>query len=584
VSVRAEKDTAGQAAMTPDAGPATVAGDPSSGDSSSGDSPTGDRPGGWRRRSLWAVTLAVAAVGLFWAYLLQSRSTPASSDGASMALQGWSMLHGNLLLRGWWVADVSFYTFEIPIDAVVEAIRGLGGDVVHITAAVAYTLLVLAAALLARGTARGREGVVRALLTAGILIAPSLSATGLLLWAPDHVGVGVPIMLAFLLVDRARARWWVPVAACVLLLWAQLDDPVAEFAAAAPLALVCLVRAALGLIRDRRGSWWYDAALTLAAAVSYEAAQIAVHLIRNAGGYSMRPLSTAARLMPVSTWGPQLLHTAQNTLLLYGADYWDQPTALMTAFAFLHLVGVALVLCGVVAGIAHLVRRGDRVTQALTVALGFTLGAGAFFTPMQFTAGAHDIAIALSLGAVLGGRAAGPWLSAAWSAGARVRGRGIRRALAPVLGVALLGYLGALGYDASRPSVPATTQGLVAWLARHHLTSGLGPYWSANIATLASGGHVRIAPTGASPAHPYPWITRPSWYDPALHSANFVIAGTSAGGNQVFPVTDVVRAFGKPARVYHYGMYTIMVYDKNLLRMVEKPVQPDPYTGSRLLG
>ena len=73
---------------------------------------------------------------------------PAASAGAANALQAWDMLHGNLLLRGWTVSDVSFYTTELPEYMGVELIRGLGSDVVHV-AALTYTLLVLLAGLLA---------------------------------------------------------------------------------------------------------------------------------------------------------------------------------------------------------------------------------------------------------------------------------------------------------------------------------------------------------------------------------------------------------------------------------------------------
>jgi hypothetical protein len=53
-------------------------------------------------------------VVLFVCYLRLSRTQPVVSDGASNALQAWDMLHGNWLLRGWTVSDVSFYTTELP--------------------------------------------------------------------------------------------------------------------------------------------------------------------------------------------------------------------------------------------------------------------------------------------------------------------------------------------------------------------------------------------------------------------------------------------------------------------------------------
>ncbi len=98
---------------------------------------------------------------LFFAYLRLARLMPTISDGASQALQAWAMLHGNVLLHGWSLSDVSFYTTELPEYMLVELVRGLTPDVVHVAAALTYTLLVLLAALLAKGAATGRAGAIR---------------------------------------------------------------------------------------------------------------------------------------------------------------------------------------------------------------------------------------------------------------------------------------------------------------------------------------------------------------------------------------------------------------------------------------
>src|SRR6202035_5253064 len=118
----------------------------------------------------WPVGLAAAGIGLYLCYLAVSRTQDVTSDGASNALQAWAMLHGNPMLRGWTVTDVSFYTTELPEYALVEMVRGLQADVLHVSAAISYTLVVLTGAMLARGRAVAREGVVRMLIAAGIMI------------------------------------------------------------------------------------------------------------------------------------------------------------------------------------------------------------------------------------------------------------------------------------------------------------------------------------------------------------------------------------------------------------------------------
>ena len=91
----------------------------------------------WRNPSWWAwvAVYVLAGVTLFFCYWRLSRTQAVTSDGAANALQAWDMLHGNPLLRGWALSDVSFYTTELPEYMGVELIRGLGPDVVHVAAA-----------------------------------------------------------------------------------------------------------------------------------------------------------------------------------------------------------------------------------------------------------------------------------------------------------------------------------------------------------------------------------------------------------------------------------------------------------------
>jgi len=576
-SAAAASATAAAASTTP-AAPAALA-TAASAAAAAADGERPERARGWRAarpRMAWAGVLLAVAVVLFWCYLRQSRTTSVNADGSGMALQGWEMLHGNLLLSGWWLADVTFYTFEVPVDAVVAAVHGLNADVVHVSAAVVYTLLVLSAALLARGTARGPEGIVRAVLAAGILVAPAYSpGTHVLLLSPDHTGIGVPILLTLLFVDRARQRWWVPPVMCVLLIWAQLDDPLATFAAAAPIALVCLVRACLPLVerpqrpqrpRGRRPGW-YDAGLAVAAAASVAATWLVVAGIKAAGGYTMASLGNVREHVPFAEWGSQLKAAGQNVLVLFGADFYDQPAGIRTVLAFAHFAGLALALAGLAIGVASLFRRADRVTQILTVGTLGTLAAATFGTRMIPIQGAHEIAVVLPFGAVLAGRTLGPWL---------VSRRLPRRVLTPLLGLALAGYLAALGYNASMPERAAESQGLADWLVAHHLTSGLAKYWSASSATLASGGRVRVAPVKGTGKAAYTWVTKPSWYDPAVSAANFVVAVPGEKGTPyAFGDAAVRRAFGKPSREYRYGRYVIMVWNSNLLLQMPKP-EPNP--------
>src|ERR1700722_4668006 len=200
------------------------------------ETPAAGRAGG---RLAWIVGTLLAAAALMLCYLRIAGVTQVNSDGAGLVLEASDILHGNVLLHGWWATDVSFYTTEIPEYVAVTGFAGIRPEAVHICSALTYTLLVLLAAFVARGRARGAEGVVRALLAAGVMLAPQPTGPPpVLLGSPDHVGTALPLLLLLLVLDRApdpraRARWYFPVcgAICVvtaaLLAWTIVGDPLA---------------------------------------------------------------------------------------------------------------------------------------------------------------------------------------------------------------------------------------------------------------------------------------------------------------------------------------------------------------------
>jgi hypothetical protein len=239
----------------------------------------------------------LGAVAAFACYLRLSRTRAVNSDGAGQALQAWDMLHGNLLLHGWSLGDVSYYTTEVPQYMLVEFLRGLNQDVVHVAAAMTYTLAVLLAALLAKGTSTGRQAVVRVLIAAGIMLAPQLaSGVNILLSSPDHIGTSVPVMAVWLILDHARPRWYIPVIAGAFLGWAMVADTLVVLIGVLPLTGVCAIRVfrAVAIERKPLAAQWYDMALGAAAVLGAAAAVLALHVIHASGGFYM-PAPTGAQ-------------------------------------------------------------------------------------------------------------------------------------------------------------------------------------------------------------------------------------------------------------------------------------------------
>ena len=130
-----------------------------------------------------------------------------------------------------------------------------------------------------------------------------------------------------------------------------------------------------------------------------------------------------------------------------------------------------------------------------------------------------------------------------------------------VLAVMLAGYLGVLCYAAATAAPkPPENQALANWLVAHGLTHGVAGYWQADSVSFDSGERVTIVPVFPDSVMSYYWDSKASWFDSSQNYANFLIMENPSAGLYLF--------FGRPARVYHYGQFTIMVWHENLVPLL----------------
>jgi hypothetical protein len=509
---------------------------------------------------------------LFAAFVRLSSTYAVNSDGANIVLMAWDMLHGNLLLHGWDMSDVSFWTTELPEYMLVELARGAGPDVPHIAAAMTYTLALVLAALLAWNRGRGtRESLTRVLLPTGIMVAPQLGAgTFVLLLSVGHIGTAVPVLVTWLVLDRGRPRWYVPVLAGFLLAWAAIADSLVMVVGIGPLAAVGLARAARA-VGTRQGwrSARYDLSLAAAALAAAGIWTGAASAIKALGGYTVHQIPF--HFVTWSTLGAHTRTTGLSLLALFGASFQGVAPGTGVVFAALHVVGLALVTVALVVVLARFFRR-SLIDQVLAVAIMANL---VVYLVSSFSSGvlnAREIAVVLPFGAALAGRALGPWLArAAWPApGAWTQPR---RWATPVLLAALAGYTACLGYQLTRPTAPPASTRLASWLAGHDLTHGLSGYWQAGSATLDSHGQVTVRPLvdHFSGLVPYRWEAKRSWFDWRTQYANFVVLEHQPGFFTYWdPAHQVRDVFGAPAQTYRTGPYTILVWHQNLLAILHR--------------
>ncbi|HEX6682695.1 MAG TPA: hypothetical protein VF062_07870 [Candidatus Limnocylindrales bacterium] len=489
---------------------------------------------------------------LFLAYVALARSLGVSADAASNALQAWEMLHGNVLLREWTLTDVSFYTNELLLFMAVELVTGLHGDAVYFGVALTYVLVVVVTAAAAKGRARGRAGLWRMLLAVAVVAVPVAGVgVNVRFSSPNHTGTAIPLLLTWLVLDRARPQArWLPWVVSVMLGLGQLSDPLIMYIGSLPLALVCGLR----MLRDRRFGG-LDLWLVVAAAGSVLISQGLQLAIRAAGGWAAHP--PTVEFAEPGRLGENLSWAVQGTAGNFGALLSERHGAWDMTLGVGHLAILLIAILSTLVVLWRGWRRqagtpGDRVAELAALGIGVNLGAYLVSTlPLDLGTARHIIAV-VPLAAVLVGRVWGDRL-----AEVRPRWTLVCAGLLAVLVV----ELGAAAITAQRST---HAHDVAAWLKARGIDYGIGSYWYASNLTLLTGGRVRVAPVIAvGSIRGYRSESRADWYDPALHDARFLVLdkGTPAFGT----VPMAIEQFGVPVERHEFSGSTVLVYSHNLL-------------------
>jgi hypothetical protein len=554
------------------------------------------------RRRLLAIGIwggcGLAALALWAAYIRLSQTFPTDSDGAGNAYQAWQMLHGNPLLRGWELSDVSFYTTELPQYALVELVTGLNANVIHVAAGMTYALALIGAVALAAGRARGWAAVIGGCIAAGIMLDPQ-GADGVLvlLSSPDHIGTSVPIMLAWVILDRTRPSWAAAAAVSVVLAVAGVADSLVTYAAIAPLVLVVAIRLVQALRRDRAAGWRstlaerrYEIGLAVGAIASVIVARLALRLIAALGGFgSPAPISSVGSVSHILDHNVPVV--AHGLLLLFGADFLDYPVGVVLV---LHLVSVLLVVVGIAVTCWHFLTDLDLVAQLLLAGIVINVAIFVVSTNVSGLPTMREIAPVLPFSAALAGRQLGPWLGDALAARRRRPGQGpgrgpgrgswlprsVATGLLAALGLVGVGYTVGLARQLTRHIPVSSEQRLAWWLEGHHLDNGVGGYWQSTSVSLVSDDKVQIRLVDIGyRLHPQKLVKGvredyAGWYDTTDNTADFVVLAPGDGEFSAF--TDraaVIATFGQPPRTYHFEQYTILVwpYENLLTELVPYP-------------
>lgn len=155
-------------------------------------------------------------------------------------------------------------------------------------------------------------------------------------------------------------------------------------------------------------------------------------------------------------------------------------------------------------------------------------------------------------GVVLGARRLGELVS-------RI-GRPLQRAAAISAVLLTLGAAIAFQADVRRPAAPQPAFALSRFLLAHHLTEGVGDYWSSSLVSVVSDGAVEVRPVIPTPQGRlvrYGRQSSASWY--LGKHFQFLVYDTARPWRRV-DSTTADESFGDPTAAYAVGTYRVLVY------------------------
>jgi hypothetical protein len=274
-----------------------------------------------------------------------ARTQPTNADGLSAVLEGDAIRHGNILLHGWTLSNVSFYTTDLWMYALAIASRGFSPVLARDVPALIYALVVVVSLCI---TARGldRRFILPGLCLCFALIGlPSIFLAHLVFEGLLHSGTLLLVLLAFLMIDipsQTSLTLLRLIGFALFLAMAAIGDTLAVYIGIIPVIFVCAIRLfqARTVLADR-STYTEEFKLIGAAALSLIITYGFTRLVRHLGGFILVPFHPS--IVSLSGLGRNVYLTVEGLLELFHADIFGQALNVHTVANLLRLVSLGYV-------------------------------------------------------------------------------------------------------------------------------------------------------------------------------------------------------------------------------------------------
>lgn len=474
-------------------------------------------------------------------YLGVVLNVPYTADAGTVMTMAQAVIDGNILLKGWILGTVSFFTTELPFYVAGILSLGFTWKVIYVISALHWALIALLVILLGTGPQDAPNLRARIAIPISLTIYLAELAINSQYLSSGHLVAFAYCLLCLLLIRRMEVNphWAQYLGYSILLTLSMIGDAFALYLLAIPVAAVCLARLV------SRGPRWLSLPL-LGTTLASSALSIGIlAVLHGLGGATW--LGPSAVFVGLRALAGNVLLVGRAALDLFDAS-WPASSfsPLPWALTVLHLSGPVLLLVVMVAVLKTITRQSlsTQITLAVIVLnvlenlLSTRAGAPRYLAPT------------LIFGCVL--------ISQVVSQTPLFRDR--REWVLLYFSVLGLSLVPRLTYAKPTSQSDALAKDLVVL----HLQNGYAPYWRSNSTTVATAGQVTVRPVYSFDGNvaPYPCFSDPDWYNAF---ANFLVVETADTSGWQPSREQAVRIFGQPAGVYSLGAYgDLLVWNRDI--------------------
>ncbi len=513
----------------------------------------------------WIGIIILGAL-LFTIYLLISRIVSYNADDASILLEAQSMLHGNYIMRGWYMPTDNFLTIDIPLYTLGLRLGFSPTALLHIVPSLLYTLVVLCSGYLVSTLLPPEQRLWSWLALLGILAFPPLYMVQLLLVGPIHMGTFLFALIGLIaykhFLSGVRGKWFAFALLFFLMILAMVGDPFVLVFLVLPLILTECTQ----MVIKKRISWQENAvffgmflAFVISRVLLWILARAGVHVLAN-DGFS---LTSIQGMITNLQQGIMLVYFIFNANIFTANSFSLSRLPVLINAIVVSVFGVAII-CTLIyvivnRGKSSLFQAGATPeTKIIQVSLWSSIGTAAAF-------------ILSTLGGALGRRYLYPLLFLSEFGTFPIVFKFVHKYVLRIAIVLVL-VANAIPFAISLYQAPASVSSeipLVAVLKEHHLTQGLGSYWMSAFVTVLSEEQVvirQVIPQN-NYLRPYLFLADRKWFDPAnLQQADFIVYRDSDNVSAYYNAS--VRTFGIPDHQYHVNGFTLLTWNTPLLTHV----------------